>query len=398
MRTVSASGSSKAAGNPFDVPLNGGRPPEYLERADFAKLATRFGVSLGRGHFANGLIVGGLRGTGKTLELRRLASELPSHGVLALQVNGAAVARSSLAVALKDALLKSTGQRAASTREMKLSAKGRVPFTNIEVAAEHLAKAAPRDIGRELIDLATSATPSPMPIAILIDEADLLDPSELQTTVFKTIETASFHDAPIGAALVFANPEGTWRFFREASTNAPDLFDEVTLRRFDTDQVKHWLVSAAARGGQDWSSLPLARVAEISHGIPRRMMSIAGRLWGFGEVGDIGGAEIERAVAEETRRLEEQVKMFTHEPVARQVYEFVCAIDGNADARFLTYGWAPTVGIDAASALGAFDTLAGVGVFEVTARGTFVTPPRAWSTISPSPAAIAPPPPPLPTL
>lgn len=233
--------------NPF-ARSNGGMPiPRAARRKTDDRLDDfRRSVVAKRSSF---IVLGGVRGVGKTVELKRLAEVFQRDSVTTMSVTPGTISPEEM---MNQALDKALGMSGRSSRTTlkKWATKAGGGALPLEIALEGEFSRPDLAFGSRLVQLYRDEAVAGSPLVILVDEADLLTPEQFVATFEPVVHHASKEGWPI--SLVLSSAFNDLSRFRGSLSFVPDLLEPVWIPRVDAEESARLLVATAGEGGVDW--------------------------------------------------------------------------------------------------------------------------------------------------
>ena len=293
--------------NPF-VPGAGVRPPEFsgregiLENADIAMDRIKNGLH------ANGMILLGLRGVGKTVLLNRLHLDAKAKGFQTIKFEVPDGAGGYLAKQLVPNLnvvlrhldrMRAAGallERAGSALRNFASAFS-VSYQGFSIGATSATIAADSgDLEYDLPELLSlvgaAAQERGAAVALFIDEVQYLGKPELAAL------TRAFHEIAqtgLPVILIAAGLPQIAALSGEAKSYAERLFHYSELGALDPASAKKVLSEPAKRQGASFSATALARILKETQGYPYFLQTWGKFAWDEAQGPEIGEADVENA-------------------------------------------------------------------------------------------------------
>lgn len=233
--------------------------------------------------FATGIAFTGCRGIGKSVLLRRFLNECRERHILT--VFASLHARSHnfdkhLAEAVRRAVSEESGRpewRLRPTgRGIRAKAKGRIPFTGIDLEVEAGGGDFQDQLHQAFDRLFTVVTEYVTAAVIIFDEADFLSPEHAEIALVEPLGRGAEFDLPT-SAVIAGTGRSMLRAVRGSSTFADGLMRPFRLQRLTHDEAHELLVGTARVGDQDWTDLDLSTVIDVCLGVPR-WLHAAGRV------------------------------------------------------------------------------------------------------------------------
>jgi hypothetical protein len=268
--------------DPFARP-NGGAPVVLVGRSTELAAQADLVARLDAGRSARGLYYRGCRGSGKTVMLDELASELNLRGWLGIRLRAASRAdafKSALEQAIEHGLMRAYGKTPNVGRLGKsthVQATGHIPFTGIDVSID-------RDLSRSqgleaaLTRLGSAVSELGVPVVLMVDEADYIDRHQAEDLHDILRQFCAYSNDYPTALVVAGASRRLYGVMSGTSTDHEWSSSHQYLRRLSVDEATSLLVDTAAKVGMNWATFDLSPIVMTCAGVPRRLQVAGSQL------------------------------------------------------------------------------------------------------------------------
>lgn len=279
--------------NPY-APGAGTPPPALVGRDQIIQAAEVALSRLVASRASQHLLITGLRGVGKTVLLGKVAAVAERLGYRVIRVEalgGEDTVRSLLRQARR--ILEEFDGGARVTRALRSIESVSLTLAGTGVSVERQAQPDREALSDVITDLARAAVEAELGVMLALDEAQMLDRSNLRRLL------AGVHRCGQDGLPMFTLIAGLPNLVGEvakAATYAERMFQVWELGPLAPDEVMQAVVDPAAELGVSWDVAAAERIVDLSDGFPFFVQTWAYHTWNAAIDDPISLADVERAV------------------------------------------------------------------------------------------------------
>ncbi len=279
--------------NPY-APGAGTPPPALVGRDEIIQAAEVALSRLVASRASQHLLITGLRGVGKTVLLGKVAAVAERVGYRVIRVEalgGEDTIRSVLRQARR--ILEEFDGGARVTRALRSIESVSLTLAGTGVSVERQAQPDREALSDVITDLARAAVEAELGVMLALDEAQILDRSDLRRLL------AGVHRCGQDGLPLFTLIAGLPNLVGEvakAATYAERMFQVWELGPLAPDEVMQAVVDPAAELGVSWDVAAAERIVDLSDGFPFFVQTWAYHTWNAAMDDPISLADVERAV------------------------------------------------------------------------------------------------------
>ncbi len=279
--------------NPY-APGAGTPPPALVGRDEIIQAAEVALSRLVASRASQHLLITGLRGVGKTVLLGKVAAVAERVGYRVIRVEalgGEDTIRSVLRQARR--ILEEFDGGARVTRALRSIESVSLTLAGTGMSVERQAQPDREALSDVITDLARAAVEAELGVMLALDEAQILDRSDLRRLL------AGVHRCGQDGLPLFTLIAGLPNLVGEvakAATYAERMFQVWELGPLAPDEVMQAVVDPAAELGVSWDVAAAERIVDLSDGFPFFVQTWAYHTWNAAMDDPISLADVERAV------------------------------------------------------------------------------------------------------
>ncbi len=279
--------------NPY-APGAGTPPPALVGRDEIIQAAEVALSRLVASRASQHLLITGLRGVGKTVLLGKVAAVAERVGYRVIRVEalgGEDTIRSVLRQARR--ILEEFDGGARVTRALRSIESVSLTLAGTGMSVERQAQPDREALSDVITDLARAAVEAELGVMLALDEAQILDRSDLRRLL------AGVHRCGQDGLPLFTLIAGLPNLVGEvakAATYAERMFQVWELGPLAPDEVMQSVVDPAAELGVSWDVAAAERIVDLSDGFPFFVQTWAYHTWNAAMDDPISLADVERAV------------------------------------------------------------------------------------------------------